>query len=358
MLNKYYNVYIGKKIQFQQSGMNNKYIPVKQRVVPPPPPPPPSVRAVQMARGTDTTHYYSTDAITWSAGTVPSARWRAVDHNKTSGRFIAVSEDGNRMMRSTDGINWTVTVTSSTNAYFRDIFYDASRGYWYAVGYSIRTDGFIQSLAWRSGNDGTNWSAISLPSGAVIGQSLNSVAANSTRIVMMGTAPNTVYISTNGINFTTTGKPTGVTWSLATNGTRWFATGSSGSSSGYGISSSDGITWTLRTTSIGNQFARVSMFSAAIVITNVTSNTLGDNRYFVAYNDQLLGTDPPFTFRQFTAPGVIDEIVLYDYQTTSIRFLVSGRNIYTTNIAFTDPSPTLTFTQRTGVITPETRAIS
>ena len=98
---------------------------------------------------------YSTTGYTWTAGPlVQGNSWKSVCHG--NGKFVAVANSGtNRVMYSSDGINWSNSGLSGVAA-----------NYWYGVTYG---NGYFVAVSGNGTNrvmystDGINWTAASSP---------------------------------------------------------------------------------------------------------------------------------------------------------------------------------------------------
>jgi len=78
----------------------------------------PQVVAVSDTNGAPYVGMYSPDAISWTQSTLPATNnWRCVRNNLST--YVAVSDSGvgNRVMTSTDGINWASQVSAADNAW-------------------------------------------------------------------------------------------------------------------------------------------------------------------------------------------------------------------------------------------------
>jgi hypothetical protein len=219
----------------------------------------------------------STDAITWTARTMPSAQsW--CDVSVGNDVFVSVSNNS-AAATSTNGITWTAR-TLPVNAQFLDIAY--GNGRFVTAGIStqtsiISTNGISWAIATIPFND--DWRYISYGDGLFVLASSGSGVVNSTDGITwtQGTFPagfstnviDLVYgggvflalgyngfsgTSTNGITWTGRTTPTTTNlWRTATYGNGIFVAASYNNSSNT-IYSTDGITWTQGViTTIGSQ---------------------------------------------------------------------------------------------------------
>ena len=187
----------------------------------------------------------STDGITWTARTLPSSsNWCAVTVNTTTGVFVAVSSStGTTAASSTDGITWTARTLPTSSS-------------WVAVTCNPTTGIFLAiangSSSAAYSTDGITWSQPTLP--AIT--NWTAVTCNPTTGVFVVIArPSTVAASsTNGITWTSRSLPAASDWAAVTcNPTTGVFVATSDSSS-IGASSTDGITWTSRTFPFGGWF--------------------------------------------------------------------------------------------------------
>jgi hypothetical protein len=336
IVNKYYNVNTAKKIQYQQSGLNNKYFSAKQ-AVPPPPPPPPPVRFVQIS---GTRVYTSNDAITWDSYLLPTAfqgsTWRGVERNNADNVFVAVASSGtNKIITSSDGLTWTVRYSSTIQLW--DIIYSSVGGSWYAVGGLLNADGFTYPRMLKGTSDGLTWNTVSLPNQTTVPIRLNRIASSSTRIrttFLAGT--NFTYTSTDGSNWTYSSLPSMGGASPRAIGSalgRWVVVGNSN----YYATSTDGTTWTTR--SLTGTWSRVA------------GNTASG--YFGIYGNGVLAWASPddWVFTQKTPTQSVNDIKNSDIQRTDLRWILSGDDIITvdTTNPYTGPfavHKTIKFTSR------------
>ena len=204
---------------------------------------------------------YSTDGITWTGSTMPSAIWTSATHG--NGKFVAVGIEMSAY--STDGITWTQTDMAIVNQWpyvtygdgkFVVVFSGATAlystdginwtqstlpsGQWISVTHG---DGKFVAIASNSSSssaystDGINWTQSTLPSGQWI-----SVTHGDGKFVAVATSDmDTAVYSTDGITWTETGLPVGVEWRSVTHGDGKFV--AVAYRSNLAAYSTNGITW-------------------------------------------------------------------------------------------------------------------
>jgi hypothetical protein len=226
----------------------------------------------------------SPDGLNWTSRTTPldcDLTWTSVTFG--NGSFVAVSNNGStgRVMRSIDGINWTLIPTSSSinsipwnsitfgNGIFvavsstgptRGIMFSVDGG----VNWVVQTGTFFRARSVTFGNDtfvamGINASLTSANGSDWISHSLNPISADwlsvtwaaelGLFVAVARSGTNQVMTSSDGITWTRRSTPISVVWTSVV----WspelrllVAVGWSGST-GYGMTSPDGINWTSRT---------------------------------------------------------------------------------------------------------------
>lgn len=148
-----------------------------------------------------------------------------------NGIMMSVSQTG-YSTTSADGITWSTPVLLGSGAQLRGCGY--GNGRWIAVG--------VSNNAWYSDDSGATWTAMSLPTGATIHQSV--MYANGLWVI----ATSSLYVLTSpdGINWTkrTTGDGT---WSVAYGNGVYVATGRTTNDT---FTSTDGINWTTHTSAL------------------------------------------------------------------------------------------------------------
>jgi hypothetical protein len=190
----------------------------------------------------------STDGIAWSA------RTSGVSGNLTSilwdgAKYVA---NGNSLISSTDGINWTVHWpggSSGSKNGPEESYYDSTRSLHFLFGTGTI---FIVS------SNGQTWTNYNAPT------TINDMAHNSSVIVRTGTGGH-ISTSTDGINWTTRTSGTAQSLSVLWNGTFFVTFGNSG-----GIfTSTDGITWTSRTSGTSSNInAGVATSTTTVLVTS------------------------------------------------------------------------------------------
>ena len=188
----------------------------------------------------------STNAITWTTGSTPSAGGATyVSFGYGLGRFVRTSQGSGNIYHSTDGVSWT-TFTTGRTMYINDLvtgMTSASANIMVGVGYAAAgLGGFTFSY------DAQTWvSNTSMP-----GSTWNAVAFGSSRFVAVGDTSNVAY-STNGITWTLTTKPSSTTWYDIEYINNQFVSVERNSANAY--TSTDGINWTLRTLSASSNWS-------------------------------------------------------------------------------------------------------
>ncbi len=135
----------------------------------------------------------SPDGLTWTTRTPPGAalNWSSVTYS--NGVFIAVSSNSsnNNIMRSTDGINWSLSTITTTTSWRRAAY---GNGTWVVVGASSAAYSTDNGVTWTMGSPPvTTW---------------NSVAFGNDTFVAVATSGQ-IMSSTNGINWTSRTPSTG-----------------------------------------------------------------------------------------------------------------------------------------------------
>ncbi len=195
----------------------------------------------------------STDGRTWSPRGMPGI---AIPSKVTygAGRFVAAGS-GNTALTSTDGITWTNPTVAPANTIVEGVTFGS--GKFVLVG----RDSSFNPAAFTS-TDGTTWTQSNPIVGAGSGNGFIVVGASATGFVAAG--GNVVYSSPDGVSWTarTSALPrtsgqlgtgtegvSGATFA----GTQFFVLGSNGSIT----TSSDGTTWTRRSTGTVADFGAV-----------------------------------------------------------------------------------------------------
>ncbi len=206
------------------------------------------------------------------------------------GVYIAVG-DGGTIRRSTDGINWTLIASGTTNK-LAGVAYGG--GKFVAVGYA-GTNGTSTVL---TSTDGLSWTNTSAGAGVLSWQDLRSIKWTKDRFLASGWYGKVRQSTDLGVSFTTTRTANDETPAMAYGNGIWFAAGvddaNSGSEVDIDLVSTDGTNWTpLATPSLENRTAAVffnNTFitagknhsirqSAAITPTNIGYPTWRDIHY-------------------------------------------------------------------------------
>jgi len=113
--------------------------------------------AVAGNAGATTAAAYSTDGVSWTSATLPSANWTSVVYG--NGRFVAVSQGGTSAAYSFDGITWTASTLPSSGSWVKVRY---GQGTFVAIqGFSAATSNSI-----ATSTNGVTWTARSLLSTA------------------------------------------------------------------------------------------------------------------------------------------------------------------------------------------------
>ena len=174
-------------------------------------------------------YVYSSDGITWTQGTMPSAKyWKSVCYGND--KFVAVAYDSNIFAYSSDGINWTQG-TMPSDTLWKSICY--GNGKYIAVSWAYKV--FAYSI------DGINWTQGTMPSS----QKWEYVCyGNGKFVAIVGgpTGSNIFAYSTDGITWTQGTLPVTDDWeNVYYCNDKFVAFIRSSNIFAY---SADGITWT------------------------------------------------------------------------------------------------------------------
>jgi hypothetical protein len=200
-------------------------------------------RWVAVSNGTATST--TTDALTFTAGTITNANWTSVCYG--NGTFIAVASGTATSASSAAGTAWTYsTLPSSTT--WSSVAYGAWGGSTspavsptYGIFVAIASGG---TVAASSIDGGTTWVARTLPASAT----WSSVAFGNGRFVAISSGSTITAYSKDGITWiqSPTGMPASQAWSDVVYGQGLFFATATGSTN-IAATSEDGITWTSRT---------------------------------------------------------------------------------------------------------------
>lgn len=263
--------------------------------------------------------FKSTDGISWSQkeyplNQIPGAQWKSVAYGYSTYYAVADNPLTSTFIKSTDSTTWT-TGTFPVSDYWKKIVYANGRFI------SIATQ---QALTLTDGS--STWS-ISNTFGTT---SLNDIAYGNGAFVVVGSdnyEGSSIYRSTDGTTWAQVGpQSAGNNWQAVTyGGGKFFATqGSQGEGIYYGISSTDGITWTNVTTLPYGQWNNVTFGNGKFVVLADQPSTA------ISSTDLSTWTSAPL-------PA--------DIQTTSIKyalgkFLVTG--MFTNSIFYSTDGVTWT----------------
>jgi hypothetical protein len=208
---------------------------------------------------------YSTDGINW----LPSTNGNTVLTSTAAGvatngsRWIVAASGLRKLIYSDDGITWTATTNG--NVIFRD---GATEVAWSGIRWIACTSQSSSSTKLAYSNDGLVWTASS--QGSSLFDQVYSVASNGTQYLALGRGTFSIAYSSDGITWTgSTSANTlfGIRSAncAAWNGTRWVAGGNLYNPLVY---STDGITWSA--SSNGSTFYPTD--SGPPIVTGITWN--------------------------------------------------------------------------------------
>ena len=217
------------------------------------------------------TIYSSTDGITWtpSVDTPTNAFYGGIGYGVAFNGtvWVAVGGQGSTgtIFYSGDGYYWNLATGGSlvgSGYVWKDVTWNGS--FFVAVGYSGAGGG--TTIIYSS--DGINWSACS---GTLFSWRGEAVASNGGTFVAVGSGTNTILISTDAINWTAVSGTTftsgsssviggkGITW----NGEMWIASGDTTTGPNNILTSRDGTTWS-ETLNSGVNLTAVSVRSRVL----------------------------------------------------------------------------------------------
>ncbi|MEQ9305400.1 MAG: choice-of-anchor D domain-containing protein, partial [Marinoscillum sp.] len=187
--------------------------------------------------GMDPAHKIDSNAFSgayWESIPVESLGWQAITYGQ--GMFVAVSENSNKVMTSTDGVNWTLRPTLPSASYWYDVTY--GNGLFVAVG-----GGDVCQV--MTSPDGINWTA---RTAAEANYWYAVTYGNGLFVAVSSSGTNRVMTSPDGINWIAHMAAAAKPWRSITYGNGLFvALGYiSFSTSDAIMTSPDGINWTLR----------------------------------------------------------------------------------------------------------------
>lgn len=173
---------------------------------------------------------YSSNGISWTtASGIPTNQWCSVTYG--NGKFVAVANtQSNRVLYSTDGINWTATASADDSYRWWSITY--GNGKFVAV----ERDSYGKVM---HSTDGINWTLAS----AAEPNSWRSVTyGNDKFVAVSASGSNHVMYSYDGINWTSTGQSQSDGWQGVTYGGDKFVA-VAGAGDERVMYSYDGISW-------------------------------------------------------------------------------------------------------------------
>jgi hypothetical protein len=192
----------------------------------------------------------STDAITWTAASIPATATAVTTIGYGHGRFVIANNTTttNQLSHSTNGTTWTNISPVAVRFNINQFSYDSSSNIMVGVG-NIASS----RVSLTRSTDGTTWTTGTMPAlGAITAITYNSVSFGNGKFVAVGTSGAAAY-STDGITWTSVTLPTQGTWIGVTYADSKFVAVSSNTSSG--ATSTDGATWTARTLSTSSNWS-------------------------------------------------------------------------------------------------------
>ncbi len=221
----------------------------------------------------------SPDGINWTSRTTPNDNlWTAVTYG--NGLFVAVAIVGPSpqwVMTSPDGINWTGR-TAAANSAWTSVTY--GNGLFVAVGESgtNRVMTSPDGINWTSRTSAFNylWNWVTYADGKFVAVSSGPGYAipSPTGIKFVdapGSAPGNVMTSTDGITWTLRPNAPNDGWHTVVYGNGVFVS-TSYTGSGNAMTSPDGINWTLRPTGTSNEWHSVTFGEGLFVAVSETGS--------------------------------------------------------------------------------------
>jgi len=208
-----------------------------------------------------TTMYSSTDGITWSVRTLPSASlWGNVAYGNNI--LMTVSQNSSLAATSTDGITWTLrTVTGGASNGLQSVIFAGGR---FLAPYAQNTAIFYST-------DGTTWT-VRGPGGG----SYSRLAYGNNTYVTVQYNSTSAGTSTDAFTWTTQTLPVTGFWSNITFGNGKFV--AVASQSGTSVYSTDGVTWTSATLAANsNEFWKDVTYGAGAFVAIANGNTTTNN---------------------------------------------------------------------------------
>jgi hypothetical protein len=173
---------------------------------------------------------YSTNGFTWATTSISSDNDKWNDVTYGNGLFVAVGAQGTRVVTSNDGLVWTDRSALSDNDAWRAITY--GNGRFVAVGESATGDGAMYSF------DGINWNVAS----TTVSETFYDVVFANGLFVAVGKTSGTIITSSDGIYWKVRSTSLGQFTSVAYGRGKYVAVGET---SGSRVAvSQDGINWT------------------------------------------------------------------------------------------------------------------
>jgi len=188
----------------------------------------------------------SSDGINWTSRTSAADNgWRAITYGK--GLFVAVGDNGS-VMTSPDGITWTSRTSANTNQWL---------GVAYADGLFVAVAGSGTNNRVMTSPDGITWT---LQISAADNQWRGVTYGNGLWVVISqtGTGNDRVMTSPNGINWTIRTAASDNNWRSVTYANGLFVAVAFTGTGNRVMTSPDGITWTSRNSAADNEWRGVT----------------------------------------------------------------------------------------------------
>jgi hypothetical protein len=223
---------------------------------------------VIISSSTSTPVHYSSDGINWSSTTISGQGQSMGSIGFGGGNYVALSNAGGGGSTygatSSNGTSWTYRTytganvnTSNSPTYGNGVWIATSSGYAFAL---------------RSTNNGTSFSAVSVPSSST----WNNAAYGNSIFVICASNATAAATSADGITWTARTLPVSGFRSLSFHNGLFFGTASASSNLLY--TSTDGITWTSRTLPATGEWSRV-FFGAGAFVTCINDSLSAARSY-------------------------------------------------------------------------------
>lgn len=279
-----------------------------------------SGKFVAVANNTDIA-VYSTDGITWAQTTLPvSANWYSVCYG--NGKFVAVARNSDVAAYSTDGINWTQT-TMPVSKYWNFCCY--GDGKFVAISSS-------NSAVAAYSTDGVNWTQTAMPASA----RWSSVCYGDGKFVATADGSAIAAYSTDGITWTQTTMPASKDWSSVCYGNgRFVSVAWNSNAAAY---SSDGMSWASTTMPASTNWISVCYGNGKFVaVARAPGATAAYSSDGITWTQAALPDSSLFWFSVCYGDG---KFIAVPYLTTYIAYSTDGINWVHTIPIVTDPAGT------------------